>query len=46
LRLAEGRTQFRFLLEHLAHGTPMPMSVADEVSPTRWMIRAKESLAA
>lgn len=46
LRLAGYRTQFRCLLEHLASETPMPMTVEEEVSPTRWMIRAKESLAA
>ncbi len=37
------KSQFQHLLEHLAHGTPMPFTVLEEVSPTRWMIRAKKN---
>lgn len=40
------KSQFQHLLEHLVQGSPMPFSVLDEVSPTRWMIRAKKMLEA
>lgn len=31
------------LLEALCGGEPMPLSIADELSPTRWVIRARET---
>jgi hypothetical protein len=38
------KSQFQHLLEHLALGSPMPIPLAEELSPTRWMIRAKKIL--
>jgi predicted dehydrogenase len=35
------KSQFQHLLEHLVHGVPMPIPLNDELSPTRWMLRAK-----
>ena len=40
------KSQFQHLLEHIVLGSPMPFSVLEEVSPTRWMIRAKKNLVA
>jgi len=39
-------SQFQHLLEHLVRGAPMPMPLEEELSPTRWMIRAKAILEA
>jgi predicted dehydrogenase len=41
---APEKSQFQHLLEHLALGSPMPIPLAEELSPTRWMIRAKKIL--
>lgn len=38
------KSQFQHLIEHLALGAPMPIPLAEELSPTRWMIRAKTIL--
>ena len=38
------KSQFQHLLEHLVHGDPMPIPLNEELSPTRWMIRAKKTL--
>ncbi len=38
------KSQFQHLLEHISIGLPMPFTVLEEVSPTRWMIRAKKIL--
>jgi len=38
------KSQFQHLLEHLLLGAPMPISLLEELSPTRWMIRAKKYL--
>jgi predicted dehydrogenase len=38
------KSQFQHLLEHLVLGAPMPISLLEELSPTRWMIRAKKYL--
>jgi predicted dehydrogenase len=41
---APEKSQFQHLLEHLVLGTPMPIPLLEELSPTRWMIRAKKIL--
>jgi predicted dehydrogenase len=34
---------FDFFVESIRHGSAMPLELHDELSPTRWVIRAKES---
>lgn len=37
------QSYFDRLVDHILDGSPMPLSVMEEVRPTRWMIRAKAS---
>jgi len=40
----ESLDYFDLLANHISNACPMPLSVDDETSPTRWMIRAKNQM--
>ena len=37
-------TCFDLFVDNLLGGKPMPLSLEDELSPTRWVVRAKERM--
>jgi hypothetical protein len=40
---APSQSTLDLMIDSLLDGTPAPMSLVDELSPTRWVIRAKNN---